>query len=355
MPSTSSSTKPAANQPILTRPAVTIIVLCYIEKGFLPTLLSSIKSLSYQGAIQTILVDNNSADGSADFVEKNYPWVKLIRNEKNIGTPGFNLALPHVKGKYTVWVGSDTKFDKDAITSMVEYLEQHPLVGGLYPRVLDWEGHYLEGWHCFSRTLYFFSLLKKTQEQEYPAIGPGMLRKEIIDKIGYLYDPDYFYSYEDVDLCLRVRMLGYSVEFHREAILYHRGSISFNKQNKPARMVFLGDRNSLITMLKIDQARTLAAYLPYALFLRLALTLKEFFTLQFSRGTARIRALLWVLFHLPLVLRKRKEAQARRAVGDDFVYAIANEKEFIKEGLKKLFVRETFDVQEFHKKHRKKL
>ena len=187
---------------------VSILVLCYNEKDFQKTLLTSIKEIEFPGKIQTILVDNDSKDGSADFIEENFPWVELIRNNNNIGTPGFNLALPQTKGDYVIWVGSDTKFEKDTITKMVKYLEENPKVGGLYPRVVDWEGMYLEGWYKFSRSLYFFSLLGRSDEKEYSAIGPGMIRKEILDTIKYIYDDDYFYSYEDVDLCLRMRVAG---------------------------------------------------------------------------------------------------------------------------------------------------
>ncbi len=332
---------------------VTIIALCYNEKEFLKTLLDSIKGLDYDGKIQAILVDNASADGSADYVEKNFPWAKLIRNDKNIGTPGFNLALPYIQGEYVVWVGSDTKFQKDAIRVMAEELDKNPDVGGLYPHVVDFDGKHIEGWYCFSRTLYFFSILEETEKKEYSAIGPGMIRKEILDTVKYIYDPDYFYSYEDVDLCLRMRLLGYKVEYNWDAILYHKGSISFNKRNKPARLVFLGDRNSLITFLKIASPATMMAYLPYNLLLRTALILKEFATLRFGAGLARIRSIAWCIMHFGRIIKKRQEAQAYRKANDKFVFGIADEKKFIKEALKKIFTRETFDVQKFHSKHRK--
>jgi GT2 family glycosyltransferase len=334
-------------------PEVSIIALCYNEKAFQDTLLKSIKQLNYPGKIQTLLVDNNSSDGSAAYVKKNYSWVKVIENKENVGTPGFNLAIPHLTGKYVVWVGSDTKFDKNAIKIMVDYLEKHEKVGGLYPQVVDFEGKYLEGWYCFSRTLYFFSTLEKTESKEYSAIGPGMLRKDILDKIGYIYDPDYFYSYEDVDLCLRIKMLGYIIEYHRDALLYHRGSISFNKRNKPAKLIFLGDRNALITFFKINSIGTLLVYFPYTLFFRLLIMVKELVTLQPLKAFARLRAIVWVFFHMGMVLRKRRQVQSYRKVSDRFIYSFADEGKFIREGFKKLFTRETFDVQQFHTKHRK--
>ena len=336
---------------------VSILVLCYNEKKFIKTLLDSLKEQDYKGEIQTIVVDNASTDGSTDFVEdliaKDFTNVQFIKNDKNIGTPGFNLALPHVKGEYVMWVGSDTKFAPSCVSEMVKYLDDHPKVGGIYPHVLDWEGMYLEGWYRFSRTLYFFSILGISEEKEYSAIGPGMMRKEILDVIDYIYDDDYFYSYEDVDLCLRMRLLGWPTEYFKDGILYHRGSISFNTQQKKAKLVYLGDRNALITLLKIDQIHTLAWVLPYTLAYRGLLILKELVTLRWKFAAARTGAVLYPLFHIPMIWKKRRGVQKYRKKSDEYVYKIADEKGFIQEAFKKLIGRETFDVNKFHKKYRK--
>ncbi|MCK5473717.1 MAG: glycosyltransferase, partial [Planctomycetes bacterium] len=69
---------------------VTISIVSYCQKNLLDRCLNQINSLVLPTTWQTVVVDNSSSDGSADMVAKDYPWVKLIRLQKNIGFAGGN-------------------------------------------------------------------------------------------------------------------------------------------------------------------------------------------------------------------------------------------------------------------------
>lgn len=103
-------------------PFVSIIILNYNGRELLRTCLDSVLKNSYpKSGYEVILVDNASTDGSASFVEKHFPSVKVIRSSENLGfTGGNNLGLEHAKGSYIVLLNSDTRVEKEWLQELVK-------------------------------------------------------------------------------------------------------------------------------------------------------------------------------------------------------------------------------------------
>jgi GT2 family glycosyltransferase len=338
------------------KPLVSVLVLNHNHKENLKIIFDSVRKLNKACRYETFLVDNGSVDGSEQFTKKNFPEINIIQTGKNLGTPAFNLALPKVKGDYVIWVGCDTKFHKDSLYNMVKVFQAEKDVAGVYPNQVDFSGKGSDSGAVFSHILYFFSTTRYKRAREWIGLGPGMIRTNILKKIGYIYDQDYFYSYEDIDLGLTVRLLGMRVVLERSAIFYHRGSVSFKKKFSSTFRIFLAERNSLMTFFKILEWRNIVLYLPYNLLFRLLLVFRDVLTGQFSNAFARIRAVLWFAAKFGFVLKKRSLVQKLRKVSDKEIFKpIADEKFFVSAFIENVLKRESFDIYKFSENKKSKV
>mgnify|MGYP001602144577 CR=1 FL=1 len=167
--------------------------------------------------------------------------------------------------------------------------------------------------------------------KQIPYMGIGLIDRVVIDMFGYLFDKDYFIYAEDLDLGLRLRLLGLKTVFVPNATVYHLHAATMAK-TEDYRRTFLLERNLLATFFKILSLKSILAYLPYALTLRLFAALKDFASLRFMSALARICALFWVLFNMGKIRKKRNGLQLARRVGDDFVLEAFSEKYIFKKG-----------------------
>lgn len=336
------------------KPKVSILILNYNEKKYLKGILDSAFNINFDKPYEVFLIDNNSTDGSVDFVKKNFSKVKVIKSKENIGTPAFNLALPFCLGEYIIFLGCDSKIEKDSVKILVNILDKNEEIGGIYPKLVGFNGEFVDFSFTFSRTLYFFPI-HGTMPRLKNALGPGIVRRSDLRKTGdYIYDPDYFYGYEDIDLCLRIRLLGKIVIYEPKSVFYHAGAVCFSKRFKTSYRVFIGERNSFITFFKICSPVTLLLFLPYNLFIRCILILKDILTFNINSAFARLKAIFWVIIHPYVVYRKRKQTQSFREVSDKFVFSIANEYHFISNFFKNMIKKESFNIYEFDKRRRSK-
>jgi len=328
-----------------TKPLVTFYILSYNEKDYIKGAIRSIENIDFDHPIQIIIIDNGSVDGTIPYLQKSFPQHQLIESGKNMGTAAFNLAIPFTRGKYIAFLASDMTVEKDSIKILVDYMENHKDVGGLHPKFKNFEKKETLEDYVFSRSFYWMSISTLNTIRGAMSLGPGFVRTEIIKKIGGIYDPFYFYSYEDQDLAMRIKLFGYQVLFHPKAVFYHLGNVGFKKTRTDSQRIFLSTRNQTITMIKISAFHNLVWTLPYMLLIRSAVILYDLVRLRFSNAFARLKGSFWVLANLHFVLRKRMDTQVLRHVKDSFIFDQADELQFIYHVLKKIL---TFKSVEVH-------
>jgi O-antigen biosynthesis protein len=107
-------------------PLISVITVNFNGKSFLKNLFNSILNLNYPAEkIQMIMVDNNSTDGSVEFVRKEFPWVEIIPLEENRGyAGGNNEGFRHSKGEYIALINNDCIVDKDWLSEMLSIFKQ---------------------------------------------------------------------------------------------------------------------------------------------------------------------------------------------------------------------------------------
>lgn len=221
---------------------LSIVILNWNVRDLLGRCLASIHSDRY--ALEIIVVDNASDDGSVAMVRGTYPQVTLIANAENRGfTGGNNQGIEAAHGRYVMVLNPDTEILGDAIERLVTYLDQHSRVGAVGPQLLNpdrsiqssrrrfptlatafFESTWLQG-IAPKRILrhYYLDDVPATATQEVDWLNGActVFRREMLDQIG-LYDVQNFFMYsEELDLCRRVKEAGWKIVYLPEAQVVH--------------------------------------------------------------------------------------------------------------------------------------
>jgi GT2 family glycosyltransferase len=203
--------------------------------------------LRFARAEDILVVDNGSSDGTLDTLARDYPEVRLYRLPVNTGFSGGNnvgLRAAMALGYDAVFLlNVDTILEEDFVQPCLMVLEEHPDIGVIGPVVLEAEGENViqcEGGRI-SALRASFPYRKRGQRFERKdamvdvgyVLGAAMLvRREVIERIGYL-DEDYFPAYvEEVDYCYRARLNGFRSVIHLGSAIRHIGEQSSGGQFK---------------------------------------------------------------------------------------------------------------------------
>ena len=230
---------------------VSIVIVNYNGKDLLKTAIDSINKQTKEN-YEIILVDNNSTDDSIDFIRKNYKNVRIVQNKENEGYVGINSAIKHCKGKYIFFANNDLSLDRNCIKKLKDILEKDKSIGIASPKVVNYLDKNLKSCGTWVSRCFYNGHFKCSKDfmKEIPYNGVALIRREIVDKFGYLFDKDYFIYAEDLDLGLRVRLLGYKVVHVPEAVIHHMHSITLLRSKK-YKLTYLIERNLLSTFIKL--------------------------------------------------------------------------------------------------------
>lgn len=200
--------------------------------------LRSVKKLNYpKHLLQTIVVDNGSKDGSSVKIKKQFPDVKLIKNAKNEGfARAINQGIKAATGKLIFITNDDVIFEKNSLKIASNYLLSHPdvgIVGGKIlfknkPCVVCSSGFTMNKW---TGNVHVAPYPNKAKQPDWVQGCAILISRQNLKKVGLL-DPEFFLSFDDYDLCLRVKKLGLKVQYLPAAIFYHGESITVDKNKE---------------------------------------------------------------------------------------------------------------------------
>ena len=315
-------------------PFISLLVVNYNGKDILDICLPSLEKQNYpKNRYEIIVVDNASTDGSIQFLKKKYPKVKVVQNKKNQGYVGINHGLKKCKGKYIYFLNNDLTLEKNCLRYLVEELQKNEDVAlAVHKGINYYNKKMVSGGTWVSRTLYCGHHVPDDKKGviEIPYMGSGLIKKSVITAYGYLFDPEYFIYAEDLDLGLRIRLLGMKTVMVRKALCYHMNSITMKRFSTPARNTFLLERNTLITFFKLFSLKTILLLLPFVIASRIAAIAKDVLRGNVKNAYARIQAISWIIIHPALIKRKREIIQKVRRVPDSAVLGIFSEKYIFK-------------------------
>ena len=226
-------------------PKVSIIIVNYNGKELLQKCLDSLLKVNYDN-FEIILVDNNSTDGSVEFITKNYPSLIIIKLDSNKGfAEPNNVAAKISKGKYLLFLNNDTVVTPNFISEMVKVMETDKKIAVCQSLLLKPDGSVDSSGDFIDHLGVVYN--SKTEIDEIREVssarGASMLvRSDIFEKLDG-FDQKFFVTFEDVDLCWRSWILGYRVLIIPTSIVYHEGGITIKKIK--SEIAFHGFKNQL--------------------------------------------------------------------------------------------------------------
>lgn len=230
-------------------PDVSVIVVSFNTCNLLRECLASLQN-EYAGIeAETIVVDNVSGDGSAEMVEREFPAVRLIRSDVNLGfAAANNRAFTLARGRYFVLLNSDAFLHPGALRMAIGHMDAAPDVGLGGARLVGRDGTGQPSARCFPSPLNdfltltglaarfpksrFFGRFDRTWADPNIAADvdwvPGafsILRRDVLERVG-AFDEAFFLYYEEVDLCLRIRQAGFRIRYWPDLCVIHLGGES---------------------------------------------------------------------------------------------------------------------------------
>lgn len=354
-------------------PRVSVIVLNYNGKHHLHTCFTSLLQLDYPAdKLELLLADNDSADGSVDYMRAHFPQIKIVETGANLGfAQGNNVGAEAATGEYLAFLNNDTRVEPSWLRAMLQpCLDAPDDIVCTGSTMLDWEGNRLdfgEGWMNFHGFAFQkdHGLTFPLDQLNAPAAHPNpesallffpcggamLVRRDLFLETGG-FDADHFAFFEDVDLGWRLWVMGYRVVRAPGAIAYHRLHATTGTLT-PFRKWVLFERNALLTIIKNYDDENLARILPGALMLLMARILRllrlegwneadyrpAYQTAGLSHdsadapvteltetvgrsGLAVLLAVNEVVEQLPHLLEKRRGLQARRRRTDAEIFRL---------------------------------
>lgn len=224
---------------------LSIILVSWNTRALLADCLASVYAHAPSVPYEVLVVDNASSDDSAQMVRAQFPQARLIESPTNVGfAQGNNLAVPLCRGEYLLLLNPDTVVKPDAFDSLVRFLDANPQAGAVGSMLLNPDETLQPSCHPapkLSRELWRLFHLDKIrpygsyrmhdwstdQPREVDVIQGAslLLRREIVDRIGFL-DGDYFMYSEEVDLCYRMQQAGWRLYWEPRSRVIHYGGQS---------------------------------------------------------------------------------------------------------------------------------
>jgi GT2 family glycosyltransferase len=309
-------------------PFLTIIIPHYNGVRHLPPCFNALRNQAYS-YLEIILVDNGSTDESLPLTRRDFPEVKIIELDQNIGYAAINRGFEHARGDIIVPLNNDTEVTPGWTQALVEALQKYPDAGIVASKMLLFDrrdtlhsagdgfgsdgmpinrGVWQKDKGQFDQDTYIFG----------GCGGAVAYRREMVEDIGF-FDEDFFMYLEDADLNWRAQIAGYRAVFAPEAVVYHHLSAS----GGGVIASYYTGRN------------TLTKDLPGVIFRRygwqilkaqLKITLDALRAWRGAAARARLRGQLAGLWRLPQWLAKRKAVQAKRRVDDAYLESLLTKK-----------------------------
>jgi GT2 family glycosyltransferase len=231
---------------------LSIVIICWNDQKVIQQCLESIYAGTRQFEFEVIVSDNGSTDDSVALIRRRFPDVKIVENHANVGfARGNNAGIRVATGDYVLILNPDTIIIDHALDTLVRYADEHSEAGGFGARVLNPDGSFqncarpiptVGGYLIAALYLRFLGRLSEAYASD---IYPGwtgrterdigfqsgccvMFRWQLLDQLKG-FDEQFFYHFEEVDLCYRVWKAGKSMQFCPKAEITHLGGQSVSR------------------------------------------------------------------------------------------------------------------------------
>ena len=246
-------------------PKVAIVILNWNGEKHLANFLPSVFNSQYPN-LEIIIGDNASTDNSVQYLRDTFPLVRIISNEENLGfAEGYNRVLDKVEADYYVLLNSDVEVTPNWINPVIEMMEADDAIAVAQPKIRDYynrshfeyagaTGGFIDGLgYTFCRGRIFDTLEKDNDQYNdnleiFWATGCALFIKSAIWKKVNGLDEHFFAHMEEIDLCWRIKNLGYKVMYCGRSTVYHVGGGTLNTES--SFKTYLNFRNNIFLIVK---------------------------------------------------------------------------------------------------------
>ncbi len=201
----------------MNNPLATVNILSFNRKDELRHTLTKVFEQDYKN-IEVIVVDNASTDGSSEMVEEEFPQVKLVRLDKNIGIAGWNKGFEIAQGDYVLVLDDDSYPEKGSITNALKMFEKNNKIG-------------IVAFKVYNSTFDFYET-KGWKGELFAFVGCGaLIDKMKIDEVGY-FDENIFIYLNELELTARFWDAGYKTVYCENCLAIHTQSLNSRGEEK---------------------------------------------------------------------------------------------------------------------------
>ena len=247
-------------------PKTAIVILNWNGEELLTRFLPSVVEHSKRDDVEIIVADNSSTDHSIKLLNSDFPTVRILPLSENFGfAKGYNEALKQIQAEYYILLNSDVEVSAGWLDPIIDHLDKHEEVAIVQPKIMSWHqkdsfeyagaaGGFIDklGFpFCRGRIL---NVLEKDKGQYddvtdvFWASGACMaVKSSLFHKAGG-FDADFWAHMEEIDLCWRLKNMGYKVQYTPYCKVFHLGggTLSYNNPKK----MYLNFRNSIWLLYK---------------------------------------------------------------------------------------------------------
>lgn len=250
----------------LPNPTIDIVILNYNTKDILAQCLPNVIKHSELEGVNIVVADNCSTDGSAEWVKSKYPNIELIELESNTGfAGGYNRALKNRTAEYFVLLNSDAEPSENWLEPLIQCAQSHLNFGAAQPLIIDYfqrdkfeyagaAGGFMDLFgfpFCRGRIFGNVELNQSQYTETLPvfwASGAALFIKRSCWEEAQGLDEAFFAHMEEIDLCWRLKTMGYEIYACPKSSVFHMGGATLSNQNP--RKTYLNFRNGLLMLHK---------------------------------------------------------------------------------------------------------
>jgi N-acetylglucosaminyl-diphospho-decaprenol L-rhamnosyltransferase len=231
---------------------LSIVIICWNDWKVIENCLRSIQDGTHKSSYEIIVSDNGSTDGSVEKIREHFPRVRIVENRANLGfARGNNAGIREAQGDYVLILNPDTIVHEGSLDRWLDFADAHPEAGAFGCLVQNPDGSYQRSARPFPTIwrfafaalgLHFLgSLLRQPVTDEYEGWEGNtqraidwqsgccvLFRGELLRSLGG-FDEQFFYQFEEVDLCRRARNTGAQILFTPTASITHLGGQSVSR------------------------------------------------------------------------------------------------------------------------------
>ncbi len=290
-------------------PLVSVISINYNAPEVTAEMIRSFDKVTYPN-YEIIIVDNASIKGNVDLLKKEFPQIRLIKSEKNLGfAGGNNLGIREAKGEYILLLNNDTEVDPGFLEPLCAKFKSDPKTGAVSPKIyfhhtpnmLQFTGISKITKYTTRSTGWGFGKMDEGQFDQdrlsFFAHGAAMMvPRKVIEKVGLMAEI-YFLYYEEMDWGQRIRNAGYKIYYVHNSVIYHKESVSTGKDS-PLKIYYMNRARIIYLRRHVKGLDLMIAFLYQNL-----VAVPKNLLLYFSKGRfdllgAYLRALGWNISNL---------------------------------------------------------